>query len=260
MNRALITGSNGYIGKFLTNILIERGWKVIQFDSAKNPLQDVSFTTLERIFETQIFDFVFHLAAVSRVGLCDQDLQKTYAVNSLSTIRLHRLCQRFNRRLVFISSKAVAATEKTAYSMSKGLAEFHLAGQSNCVIVRLPNVIGGYPGFSFKDYFSLFENIVLKLKTNKPLTIFGNAKREYASIQNVVYEILEAAIGPDSITVNVDGSMFCSSHQLVEAMETVTGKKIDYEIGGIIDPQNYTAREGSLINLDKLHEIYKSYK
>lgn len=261
MNRALVTGSKGYIGKFLVQELVRMGWEVIEFDKADNPLHDINFTTLEKVFEEQEFSVVFHLAAVSKVRQCEMNLQNTYATNTLSTIRLDNLCQRYGKKMIFISSVAVDSEEKTTYSMSKEVAEFHLTKSSNAVIVRLPNVIGAYPGFEFKEDCSLFENLILNIKTNKPLTIYGNAWRDWVDIQSVLWWISDSLNATLGTIITVPGSIRCSVKRLMEGLERFTNHKFEYTEEGAIDPQNYRKDEKEVkFNYTILEKVIDSYK
>ena len=261
MKTALVTGSSGYIGSLLVQQLRIGGWKVITFDIADHRLEDINNTNLEKIFEQEQFDVVFHLAAVSSVHECTENLQRTYATNALSTIRLHELCKRYNCKMIFASTYATVTENWTTYSMSKEVAEFELLKEgSKAVVVRLPNVIGGYDGVQPKSTPSLFDNIMAYIKTGKPLIIYGNAWREYTSVQNAVSRLYNAVANSKEGEVDlVSGAFACDISRLISNIEMATKAKIVYETRPPIDPQNYSRLSEYRFDHGLLRKVIDSY-
>ncbi|MFX0009643.1 MAG: NAD-dependent epimerase/dehydratase family protein [Candidatus Hermodarchaeota archaeon] len=66
--KILITGSSGFIGSALKQLLKEKGAEIVSYDIRENPLDDVrDFSALQ--FKIRGVEGVVHLAAVSRVKL-----------------------------------------------------------------------------------------------------------------------------------------------------------------------------------------------
>ena len=96
--RTLITGANGFIGRWLTRFLVERGDEVFalsrEVGAADSP--EVRYLhadmrdngALKAVFEGARPERVFHLAAQSNIPASFEDPEKTFAVNVLGTLHL----------------------------------------------------------------------------------------------------------------------------------------------------------------------------
>lgn len=112
----LLTGHDGYIGRVLTPMLLERGHEVTGLDSflydgCGFPAADAPVPVLRRdirdvqMEELRGFDAVLHLAGISNDPLGDLAPQTTYAINHQASVRLARLAKQAGvLRFVFSSS------------------------------------------------------------------------------------------------------------------------------------------------------------
>lgn len=185
--KILITGASGFIGSFIVEEALKRGfetWAAVRATSSRAYLQDrrIHFIELDFSSEEQLakklsgmrFDFVVHAAGVTKC-LHANDF---YQVNTLGTKNLVNAIIRTGmplRRLVYMSSLSVfgAVREQmpyqdiretdtpvpnTAYGRSKLLAERFLdsvASQINYVVLRPTGVYGPRE----KDYFLMAQSI-----------------------------------------------------------------------------------------------------
>jgi len=186
MSRILITGASGFIGSFLVEEALERGfavWAAVRRGSSRRYLQDsrINFIELdfsdERKLEEQLagrsFDYIIHAAGVTK---CSRP-EDFFAVNATGTANLVNAVKAtgcLSRRFVFISSLSVlgAVREKqpyeeiksadrpcpnTLYGQSKLQAERFLQGETGFpwIALRLTGVYGPRE----KDYFLMFKSI-----------------------------------------------------------------------------------------------------
>ncbi len=120
--RALVSGSNGFIGSHLVEALKKRGYAVtclVRKTSNLNWLKglDVEFvygdcTEKESLYDAvDGADYVYHLAGVVRAV----DRETYYRVNSLGTKKLIEVCDEINRKIkkfVYLSTQAAVGPEK----------------------------------------------------------------------------------------------------------------------------------------------------
>ena len=185
--KILITGASGFIGSFIAEEALKRGfetWAAVRATSSRAYLQDprIHFIELDLSSEEQMtkklagmrFDFVVHAAGVTKCLRADD----FYKVNTQGTKNLVNAIIRTGmplRRLVYMSSLSVfgAVREQmpyhdiletdtpapnTAYGRSKLMAERFLdavANKINYVVLRPTGVYGPRE----KDYFLMAKSI-----------------------------------------------------------------------------------------------------
>lgn len=167
--KALVTGSEGFIGKYLCEILKEDGHEVIELDSKNGIGQDVVFCNLP-----DDVDKVFHLAAQTDARLGDAFIDARN--NVLASVRV---MQYYGDKVTFSSSCAVNYPN-TPYGISKLACEYY-AKLFGCGIVRFCN-IHGPGGHGFIDLYrdKSFVN------ANLP----GTQIRTYATVDAACNELL----------------------------------------------------------------------
>ncbi len=114
--RVLITGVNGFVGKYLAKELQEKGYSVSgigmgQFDLPGVDYQDVNIldrTALEQAMEELEPDIVFHLAGIASVSHSWRDPKTSFEVNVIGTINLlESLKGREVRAIVYVGSSEI---------------------------------------------------------------------------------------------------------------------------------------------------------
>lgn len=118
--KILVTGGSGYVGSHVARLLEQSGHipivldKVAGFRTWSNPhirhfTGDVAdYNGLDKLFETQQFDAVIHLAASSEVGPSVTDPLFYYANNVANTALLLNICAKHEvDKVVFSSTSAV---------------------------------------------------------------------------------------------------------------------------------------------------------
>ena len=209
LKKIVITGANGYIGKRLTNKILEKGHCVIgvvrQLHASNSPcytqflVEDISkFNKWSDLL--QDCDCIIHLAARTHIlnDITKSPIDEFRKVNRDATILLAKSAEQLNvKRFVFLSSIGVLGdttlegrfdnntkyNPKEAYAISKMEAEkgiIKIADSSNMevVIVRPPLVYGpNAPG----NFHRLMRLVDLGL----PLPLGGfNAKKKHDIFNN----------------------------------------------------------------------------
>ena len=219
MGRILVTGGAGFIGSHLTERLAEKGYDVIvldnlsrgKVDNISQVMQTIDFIKgdirdyelIDRLIKN--VDAVIHLAALSRVQPSIENPELCFDINVKGTEIIARICSKYNKKLIFASSREVYGIPKylpvdeehplnpeNPYGASKVAAESIIKVYSKCygleyIILRLANVYG--PG-DFDRVIPIFIDKALK---NEDLTIYGKDKiLDFIYISDVVSAFIKA--------------------------------------------------------------------
>ena len=113
--KVLITGQNGYVGRVLTNLLLENKYDVLGCDinyfptTFDNDLHEISnvVSDIRDITEKDLkkVDVIMHLAGLSNDPLGELNSKLTHEINYLSTVRLAKISKQAGvQRFIFSSS------------------------------------------------------------------------------------------------------------------------------------------------------------
>jgi UDP-glucose 4-epimerase len=217
MPKSLVTGGAGFIGAHVVNHLIESGHSVVVLDDLSGGFEENihhkakfikgsinDYALLERLFEQEKFDYVYHLAAYAAEGLSHFIKRFNYQNNVIGSVNLinqsiiHKV-----KCFVFTSSIAVygkaqlpmredmTPMPEDPYGIAKYAVELDLKTSYemfglNYIIFRPHNVYGEYQniGDRYRNVVGIFMN---QLMQAMPLTIFGdgNQTRAFSYIGDV---------------------------------------------------------------------------
>jgi nucleoside-diphosphate-sugar epimerase len=212
--KALVTGSEGFIGTHLCRILREDGHEVIGFD-LKNGNDVVDCALPGDV------DRVFHLAA--QTDARSVDALRDARNNIMSAVRVMQL---YKEKVTFSSSSAVNYVG-SPYSISK-LACEHYAKLFGCGIVRFCNIHG--PGSkSFIDLYQCKEYVNAYLP--------GTQLRTYAHVEAACEELLLCKAGK----LRILGGENLTVKDVIEIY--YPGKKVHW-----FAPKKYDVIEGRQVN------------
>jgi len=200
--RILVTGGLGAVGTPLVKILRERGHTVWVADRIHAPGPnyircDVGiYRQVERIFEAQQFDFVYHLAAEFGRWNGEDFYETLWNSNAVGTKNILRMQERLGFRMVFTSSSEVygdwdgVMTEDVPhthpirqlndYAISKWVSEMQILNSADrfgteTVRVRLFNTYG--PGEPYSEYRSVICKFIYHALHDLPYTVYLNHHR-----------------------------------------------------------------------------------
>ena len=147
----VITGSQGFIGRYLVARLRSQGWKVIEWCEDVRNLSDCDYSAW----------VVFHLAAKTRHEQFQRNPAEAYDVNISGTLAVLNYCKRHGAKCILASTSGIykpstdgSSVQETAeafpsqpYAMSKWIAENLCCQQARTwgiptICLRLFNVYG----------------------------------------------------------------------------------------------------------------------
>jgi UDP-glucose 4-epimerase len=214
----LVTGGAGFIGSHVADALIEKGHRVCVLDDLSGGYREnvpagASFVhcsitdaaLVDRLFSSERFDYVFHLAAYAAEGLSHFIKRFNYTSNVIGSVNLINASVNTGvKGFVFTSSIAVYGespelpmTEETparpedSYGIAKLAVEQELAASKRMfgldyVIFRPHNVYGPRQniGDRYRNVVGIFMNQILQ---GRPMTIFGDGTqtRAFSCVRDV---------------------------------------------------------------------------
>lgn len=205
----LVTGSSGFVGRYLVDRLRKEGARVFCFDITDG--KDITqWTDWETIAGA---DAVFHLAAITFVPTSQANPRNTYHINLTGTVNALEYCRLHGARIVFASSYVygnpdyLPVDEKHPVNPTNPYARSKVAGELicesyskdfnvKCVVLRPFNIFG--PGQ--RDDF-LIPEIVGQIKSRDQVTLKDlTPRRDLLYISDAVDAYVKAA--------SYDGSNF----------------------------------------------------
>lgn len=255
--KILITGGTGSWGQMLTTMLLESydPEKIICFSRG-----ELAQVLMRRKFENkkikfvigdvrdyhavkdvmQGVDYVFHLAAIKHVDVCEQNPQEVVKTIVDGTINVARAAQSLGVKKVINVSSDKAVEPINAYGMAKALAE-KIIIQSNqyndttrFVCVRGGNVMGSSG--------SVIPFFVDQIKNGGPITITDSRMtRFFLTLRQAISLMFTASndcVGGETFVMKMPA---CSITQLAEVLQQAHGRVEIKEVG---------IRPG-----EKLHEV-----
>jgi len=260
-SKIVVTGGAGFIGSYLVEALLDRGFRVVVVDNFSegrmsnldgcrgNPRLEIARMDVRDPRITRVLRgtaAVYHLAALVGVQGSLVDPKKVNDVNVDGTLNLLMTSEQ-NKvdRLVYASSAAVygfnrnrvqketmSPSPATPYAISKLTAEtycrfFHENHGLNTVSLRFFNVYG--PRQRLSPYSSVITSFVSRIVKRKPPVVFGDGEqtRDFVFVSDVVQALLlslesERAIGK---TINVGTGNFTSINGLARSIIHLLGDK-----------------------------------
>ncbi len=203
--RILVTGGTGFIGTNLVNELKNRGHEVVSLDLLHHDREDYvradvrNYRQLERVFNNQEFDYIYHLAAEYGRWNGEEYYENLWQTNVIGTKHMIRLQEKLKFRMIFFSSAEVYGDymgimsedvmENNAIKDTYQMNDYAItkwAGELMCmnsatmfgtetVRVRPVNCYGPHEHYHpYKGFIPLF---IYHALYNKPYTVYKGHKR-----------------------------------------------------------------------------------
>jgi len=224
----LITGSSGYIGKYLVNKFSNESNTVLKYDLPKDIR---NLPALERVFEGNQIDLVIHCAAQKYIDRAERCPLSTFDTNITGTYNIFYLCDKYNVGTCIFFSTDKAVDPVNIYGITKHCAEqllqyFAKKSATRFITLRLCNIYG-----STGSVIPIFKAAIQK---DEPLKIVDPRMRRYFITLDQVYEIVDAAIkyakSGDILLYNIKKPTLILD--LAKALCKKYNKEFKYEIVG----------------------------
>lgn len=297
LNRVIITGGNGFIGRHLVKKLLScKPHSIVIIANTSNfndrcfvdrKLQDASLRfytadirdakVISNIFRDEMADACIHLAAKISVADSIENPDETMDINVKGTLNVLEACYESRvSNFVFASSAAVYGNVRklpisenhplrplSPYGTSKMIAEQHVSSYyklkkiQNAVILRIFNVYGGGQA-SQADVITKFASTLSK---GLPPVIYddGRHTRDFISVDDVVDGILLSIrlMKEEENNINISPNVFNIGTGMATSIRDLAQKMI--EIFGLdLDPIYEQAREDNRVILHSYADMTKA--
>ena len=259
--RALVTGASGFVGRKLSDYLVQEGWEVVR--CGYPPEEGVITCDITRCDDVDaVLDaagdltHVFHLAAVTFVPDANRDPHGAMSVNLLGTVRLlHALGERQSKaRFINIGSADAYGTPlslpiteehplnaENPYAISKAAADQYCAylskaGEMDIVRMRPFNHTGA--GQSDQFVLSSFARQIAELEadeTRPAQLMVGNldAARDFSHVDDIIRGyVLVALRGAPGEVYNICSGQSQQIGSALERLRALSSRKIEV----VVDP------------------------
>lgn len=234
MANVLVTGGAGFMGRWVSKNLVDKGYKVWIFDNlsncTENNIQEFrdklggfvigdikEREPLSRLFENN-FEMCIHLAATVNVQESIDNPEKCFNNNITGTFRVLEECRKYNTKIIFVSSALIYQTAKDGqrttedhslnpscpYTVSKIFGEnlvisYHKTYKLPTVILRPFSIYGPWQrSDSEGGVMSIFIDRKLR---GSPIEVFGNGNqgRDFFYIEDCAEFIVRAAFSDQAV-------------------------------------------------------------
>ena len=239
--KILVIGSEGTIGKPLCAELQKRGNRVFRADLMHKGHADYlrcdisEYRQCERLFDNQVFDYVYLLAAEFGRINGEEYYEKVWKTNVIGTRNIIELQKRHKFKLIFTSSSEIYGEldeerlsedlseklplrQSNDYAISKWVNEIQCLNAidrsgSDIVRIRLFNAYG--PGEEYTRYRSVVCLFTYRALNRIPYQIYKNYHRVFMFIDDLIPTLANVTQNYTSGEVyNIGGTEFCSVEHL----------------------------------------------
>jgi dTDP-4-dehydrorhamnose reductase len=211
MHKVLITGANGFVGYYLAQQLLQKGYTVIAtgkrecrlpFKQKSFTYQSMDFTNetdVQNAFEQHLPKIVVHCGAMSKPDECELNRQNAFLSNVTGTIHLLNAAANANSFFIFLSTDFVFDGEKGMYKESDERRPVNYYGETKLLaedevmkyrhdwsIVRTVLVYGK----PFLNRQNILTSVAAALKKGEKLNIFNDQVRTPTYVEDLTSGIV----------------------------------------------------------------------
>ncbi|MDI9365823.1 MAG: NAD(P)-dependent oxidoreductase [Flavobacterium sp.] len=229
MSKILVTGANGFVGKYIVKTLLKAGYEVVSLTSNMGHI--AAATTWQYLPKT---DAVIHLAAKTFVPESWQNPAVFLDTNANGTLMALEYCKKHNAKLIFISSylygnpKTLPIKETAPiftpnpYALAKKIAEDYCTFYAEnfnvpVVIIRPFNIYGHGQPSSF-----LIPMLIHQMITDKAFAVKDlEPKRDYIYITDFVEAVVLALTINSFEIINIGSETSYSVAEIITLMQQI---------------------------------------
>ena len=204
--KILVTGGAGFVGTNLIKRLLKEGHEVTSIDNYSTGLkinhQEGCHYKEANIYDfdwrTEIYDIVFHMAAVARIQPSFENPLEYFNTNANGTMQLAEHCAKHKIPIIYAgSSSHHSGRYKNPYTFSKDIGEEALELFSKCfdlkyAIARFYNVYGPYQ-LTEGGYTTLIGRWVNNIEKGLSCEIYGDGeqRRDFTHVDDIVDALIK---------------------------------------------------------------------
>jgi len=264
--KALVTGGAGFIGSHLVDRLIDMGFDVVVVDNlSKGKKENVNEKarlfvadirdeeSIQKIFEENKFDYVFHLAAQASVSISVKNPVEDANINIIGSLNLIKNSIEYKvKKFIFSSTggaiygdnvkifptpESVFPNPISPYGIAKFSVENYLKFAKNefdlnYTVLRYANVYGPRQDpFGEAGVIAIF---ISKMLNDEDVVINGDGEyiRDYVYVSDVVDANIRAMKKGDGLEINIGTSRGTSVNHLFNYLKKI----IDYQKEPVYGP------------------------
>jgi nucleoside-diphosphate-sugar epimerase len=257
LTRVLVTGGAGFIGSWLCELLVNKGYEVVCLDNMSSGRKknvehlegkiDVVEGDVANPPTLPKAEIIFHLASrASPVDFKEHAIEILKA-NSLGTLRMLELAEKWGARFVFASSSEVYGnplqhpqTEdywgnvnptgvRSCYDEGKRFGEalcmaYH---RTYSLDVRVARIFNTYGPRMRPDDGRVISNFIVQALKNEPITVYGDGKqtRSFCYVEDLVEGLVRLGLkeGINGAVVNLGNPEEITVLEIAELVKSLTG-------------------------------------
>jgi UDP-glucose 4-epimerase len=243
MSKILVTGSSGYIGSHLCQILKKDSTIIVHGLDKNNPIVAIDKFYKQNILNLQTleeeYDCVIHLAAEVSVGESVKDPIKYYTTNVVGTLNV---LEHIKTKRLVVASTGAAEQLNSPYGISKKAMEevvFQYCKNKNLpvTVFRFYNVVGS-DGIAPTNPDGLFYALINAINTGK-FTIFGNdyntidgtCIRDYCHVNEICNALIAGISDSTNQIENLGHGVGTSVKEMIELFKAINHCEFEVAIG-----------------------------
>jgi len=269
MNRIVVTGSSGSLGKKLMKKLEQTHYEYIgisrRIKNKKTKIVNLEdFNQVRDFFQIYKPKTIIHLSALTGNLECEQKPYQAFLSNVLVTYNVLKASAPFRSKIIFASTREVYGNCKNASEKSP-LQPININGTTKMLAEKLiinhnkqfltPYIILRFTNFYGENYFKRgVVSMIKKSIEGEKIDVFGGKQSlDLIHYNDVVTAIMKSINHKKTEIFNVGGGQLTTPLKLIKKIETITGKNIQYKIRPY---RNFEVKSFS-INLTKSKKILK---
>ena len=232
MKKILLTGATGFFGSRIANYY-RNNYKI--YMPSHQEMDITNEESVRRVFDAFIPDIVIHCAAISDVGLCEKEPEKSYRINVEGSINIAKASKRICAKGIICSSDQVyfGSSIEEPHNEEEVLHPINIYGQHklkaeqeclsinpDCVLLRLSWM---YDTRTIRDieHGDFFRTLLSKVNAKEDVSYPIYDKRGITDVNEVVAKLEKAFQIPGGIYnfgSSNDKSTFDTVYELFEKM------------------------------------------
>lgn len=264
MEKVIVIGGNGFIGRRLCDCLVKTGYDVYSLDIREPEKKSDSVHYIIGDFFDDVYlkeiiedkDIIYHAISTIQPGNSNEKYMSGYNRDMIESIRLFSFLLGTPKRLIFLSSGGTVYGNQTVQPVREDVPAqpinhygnvklcientirvFNRQMHSKMLIARISNPYG--PGQDFHKGVGFIDAALKSVLLRQPLQIWGNGEnvRDYIYIDDVCQMLTALATYQGEQEVfNLSSGSGTSQNDIVEIVKRLCGElQVDYTAARSVD-------------------------